>query len=96
MEGRADRTPDLSGGCRCVLVKKGAWGGESPSPSLRNWGACLGSQNVQEAGDGPEFVYLPNTRGPYAGLVAPGTQDKVSAPGFTEEPCSQCAEQAAL
>ena len=34
--------------------------------------------------------------GPSVGLVAPGTQDRVSAPGFTEELYSQCAEQAAL
>ena len=34
--------------------------------------------------------------GPSAGLVASGIQDRVSAPGLTEEPCSQCAEQGAL
>ena len=34
--------------------------------------------------------------GPSAGLMAPGTQDRVSAPGFTEESCSQCTEQGAL
>ena len=41
------------------------------------------------------LVDLPNSRGSYAGLVAPGTQDKVSAPGFTEKPCFQHAEQGA-
>ena len=34
--------------------------------------------------------------GPSTGLVAPGTEDRVSAPGLTEEPCSQRAEQGAL
>ena len=34
--------------------------------------------------------------GPSVGLVAPGTQDRVSVLGLNEEPCSQCAEQAAL
>lgn len=32
--------------------------------------------------------------GPSVGLVAPGTEDRVSARGFTEEPCSR-AEQGA-
>ena len=34
--------------------------------------------------------------GPSVGLVAPGTEDRVLSPGFTEEPCSQCAEQGDL
>ena len=34
--------------------------------------------------------------GPSAGLVAPGTEDRVSASGLTEDPCSQHAEQGTL
>ena len=46
----------------CVLVEEageGAQEGESPSSSLSSGGlACLGSRDVQEAGDGAEFEPL--------------------------------------
>ena len=40
----------LSGGGR-----GGGWGEENWSPSLRSGGSLFGEQDVQEAGDGPEF-----------------------------------------
>ena len=72
----------------CVLVEEqgAGWGEENWSPSLRSGGSLSGEQ---EAGDGPEF-------GPFCRACGAGTQDIVSAPGFTEELYSQCAEQAAL
>lgn len=59
-------------------------------PQSEGWGtACLGAGMFRRREMGLSL-------GPSAGLVAPGIQDRVSAPGLAEEPCSQCAEQGAL
>ena len=59
-------------------------------PQCEGWGtACLGAGMFRRREMGLSL-------GPSAGLVAPGTQDRASAPGFNEEPCSQHAEQGAL
>ena len=59
-------------------------------PQSEGWGtACLGAGMLRRREMGLSL-------GPSAGLVAPGTQDRVSAPGLNEEPCSQHAEQGAL
>ena len=90
----AGRTPSPSGGYRCVLVEeagRGYWGGKSLIPSLRSGGGGL----VWEAGMCRRWGMDLNL-GPSAGLVAPGTKGRVSAPGLTEDPCSQHAEQGAL
>ena len=63
--------------------------GESPSPSLRSRGLIWEAGMCRRQG-------MDLSLGPSAGLMAPGTQDRVSAPGFTEEPFSECAEEGAL
>ena len=77
----------------CVLVEEEGEGiqeGESPSPGLRSGGWLVwGAGMCRRWGMGLSL-------GPSVGLVAPGTEDRVISPGFTEEPCSQCAEQGDL
>ena len=77
----------------CVLAEKDMrWepGRGDLEPQPKELGAaCLGGRNVQDVGTGLSL-------GPSVGLVAPGTEDRVLSPGFTEEPCSQCAEQGDL
>ena len=76
-----------------VLVEEAGEGGlgrGEPEPQSEEWGQLVwGAGMCRRQGMGMSL-------GPSAGLVAPGIQDRVSAPGLTEEPCSQCAEQGAL
>ena len=59
-------------------------------PQSEEWGtACLGAGMLRRREMGLSL-------GPSVGLVAAGTQYRMSAPGFTEELYSQYAEQAAL
>ena len=77
----------------CVLVEEageGAQEGESPSSTLRSGGWLVwGAGMCRKRGMGLSL-------GPSVGLVAPGTEDRVLSPGFTEEPCSQRAERGDL
>ena len=63
-------------------------------PQSEGWGTTsLGAGMFRRREMG---LSLGPSLGPSAGLVAPGTQDRVSAPGLNEESCSQHAEQGAL
>lgn len=78
----------------CVLVEEAGEGGlgrGEPEPQSEE----LGGQLVWGAGMCRRWQ-MGLSLGPSVGLVAPGTQDRVSAPGLTEESCSQPAEQGAL
>ena len=75
----------LSGGGR-----KQGLGREKPELQSEEWG-----QLVWGAGMCRRW-WTVLSLGPSVGLGEPGTQDRMSAPRLTEDPCSQHAEQGAL
>ena len=75
----------LSGGGR-----KQGLGREKPELQSEEWGQLVWGAGMCRRRE------IDLNLGPSAGLVAPGTEDRISAPGLTEDPCSQHAEQGAL
>ena len=77
----------------CVLLEKDIRrepGRGDLGPSLR-----IGGQLVWGAGMCRRW-WTVLSLGPSVGLGEPGTQDRMSAPRLTEEPCSQRVEQGVL
>lgn len=91
-EGQAGHKIRVEGEGR-VLVEEageGAQEGESPSPGLRSGGWLVWGAGMCRRWE------MGLSLSPSVGLVAPGTEDRVLSPGFTEEPCSQRAGQGDL